>query len=241
VCDCESKSERESRETVVRNSVVPHSFNYICIMDLRHIKKTVNSGVPLNEAKRIIIMLHGRGATAEDILMLADHFAINDGHFIAPQATNNTWYPFGFMAPASQNEPWLSSALLLLKEITDELYNAGRSPSEIYIFGFSQGACLALEYTCRNAKKYGGIIAFTGGLIGDTINKENYKGNFDGAKVFIGNSDKDPHVPLIRSEESKQEFERRGAAVTLKVYPGMAHTIHPDEIKWVNENIFSSV
>lgn len=196
------------------------------------------AGVSIEKAEKAMLMLHGRGATAEDILSIAQYFHIYDTHIIAPQATNNSWYPHSFMAPVIQNQPWLQSALDLLKEIIKDVRSAGIKSEQIYIVGFSQGACLSLEFAAQNAIKFGGIVAFTGGLIGDVIDRRNYTGNFNKTKVFIGNSDKDPHVPLIRSSDSKKIMEDMGADVSLKVYKGMGHTIIEDELNWVNKNIF---
>ena len=183
-------------------------------------------------------MLHGRGATAGDIISLSGYLKLHDTHIIAPQATNNAWYPYSFLAPRQQNEPWLSSALELLNEILEDVRTAGIKTEQVFILGFSQGACLTLEFAAQNARLFGGVIAFTGGLIGDVLQEEIYAGNFQKTKVFIGNSDKDPHVPVARSEESKRIIEKLGAEVTLKIYPGMPHTVNDDEINWVNQNIF---
>lgn len=195
------------------------------------------TGVSWEEAKKVLIMIHGRGASAEDILSLKQYLNVEDTRILAPQATNHTWYPYSFMMPLNQNEPWLSSAIDLLDKMVKDAMNKGFSSEQIYILGFSQGACLALEYPSRNARRYGGIISFTGGLIGDKIYKEHYSGDFKGTPVFIGNSDQDPHVPVKRSEESKKIMESMGAKVTLKIYPGMPHTINEDEIQFVNEKI----
>lgn len=202
-----------------------------------HSKHIVRAGVDLQKADKILLMLHGRGATAEDIISVSYELNLQNTHIVAPQATNSTWYPNSFLSPVQQNEPWLSSALQLLKNLLDEIVAAGFKSRQVYILGFSQGACLALEFAARNAQPFGGVIAFTGGLIGDVLKKENYSGNFEKAKIFIGTSDIDPHVPLARSEESKTILGNLGADVTLKVYPSMAHTIIEDEIDWVNKNI----
>jgi phospholipase/carboxylesterase len=202
-----------------------------------HKEEIRENGASWEEAKKILIMLHGRGASAEDINSLQQYLQIENTRILAPQATNHTWYPYGFMMPIRQNEPWLSAALALLKKITTDVINRGFSSEQIYILGFSQGACLALEFAARNAQPYGGVISFTGGLIGDKIYPEHYTGNFGGTPVFIGNSDRDPHVPLERSEQSKQLMESMGANVVLKIYPGMLHTINEDEIAYVNTNI----
>lgn len=205
---------------------------------MAHTRQLTESGLPLNKASKALIMIHGRGAGAMDIISLRSEFRLDEFYIVAPQATNASWYPFGFMTPIHQNEPWLSSALDLLSGIVEGIHDAGIKSDKIYILGFSQGACLTLEFATRNAQKWGGIIAFTGGLIGDRIYTENYKGDFNETKVFIGNSDKDPHVPLTRSEESKQLMEKRGAVVTLKVYPNMPHTINENEMEIVNEMFF---
>ena len=203
-----------------------------------HKKEIVTAGKSLDEASRVLIMLHGRGANAEDILGLGNHLHIQDFALLAPQATNNTWYPYSFLAPVQQNEPWLSSAISLLKEITGELEAKNIRRENIYFLGFSQGACLALEYVTRNAGKYGGIVAFTGGLIGDKINAANYNGLFDNTKIFIGSSDPDPHVPVERVNETVAQLEKMGARVTKKIYKNMGHTINQDEIEEANRIIF---
>jgi len=199
----------------------------------------LRAGTDLQRADKVMLMLHGRGATASDILSISDHLNLQNAHLIAPQAPDSTWYPQSFLSPVKQNEPWLSSSLHLLREVLDEVLSAAFQSRQVYVLGFSQGACLTLEFVARNARPFGGVIAFTGGLIGETLNEENYKVNFEKTKIFIANSDKDPHVPLARSEESKRILEKLGADVTLKVYPGMAHTIIEDEIIWVNENILN--
>lgn len=203
-----------------------------------HSYNIINQGQPLDKASKALILLHGRGSTASDILSLANEFCDDSYYIAAPQATNNSWYPHSFMEEEKLNEPWLSSAVEIVKKLIDEI--AKHIPkNQIYIMGFSQGACLALETSTRVAAKYGGIIAFTGGLIGSTINEARYSGNFDGTKVFIGTSDKDPHVPLLRSQQSKEIMEKLGADVTLKVYIGMGHTINENEIQWVKNFILT--
>jgi len=196
-----------------------------------HRKQVVYAGAELGKSKKALVMLHGRGASASDILSLAGYFDVNDFSLVAPQATNNTWYPYSFMAPVNANEPWLSSAISLLKEIVDEIINGGIDKKDIYFLGFSQGACLMLEFTARNADAYGGIIAFTGGLIGEIINEQNYTGDFQNTPVFIGTSDPDPHVPVSRVKESAGILMRLNAEVIEKIYPGMGHTINDDEIR----------
>lgn len=197
---------------------------------MEHAKQLLEAGLPVDKAARALIMLHGRGATAQDILSLREHLPVDSYYVVAPQATNYTWYPYSFLSPVSQNEPWLSSALHLIRSIVEDIERAGIPSRQIYLLGFSQGACLSLEFATRNARAWGGVIAFTGGLIGDKLHLETYTGSFGGARVFIGNSDQDPHVPLIRTRESARIIETMGGKVTHKVYPGMGHTINPDEI-----------
>ena len=198
---------------------------------MQHIKKVVEAGVPLREAKKAMILLHGRGGSAEDILSLRTHLPVADFYLAAPQATNHTWYPYSFMAPLAQNEPWLSSAVQVIKSVIDDVQRAGLRSDQIFLLGFSQGACLALEVASRFAQPWGGVIALTGGLIGDRIYPEHYNGHFKGAPVLMTNSPNDPHVPLARSEDSKRLLEKGGARVSLEVYANRPHTILPDELK----------
>lgn len=182
-------------------------------------------------------MIHGRGATAESILSLKEHLNLRDFALLAPQAPGNTWYPYSFMAPDSSNEPAFSNAIKMIDEIVGELYAKGFKSEQIFFIGFSQGACLTLEYATQNAKKYGGVIAFTGGLIGEKLIKDKYHGDFDGAKVFIGSSHKDMHVPLSRIENSVELIEKMGAQVKTLIFEDQNHTIRKEEVDWVNENI----
>ncbi|RYZ51015.1 MAG: phospholipase, partial [Chitinophagaceae bacterium] len=179
------------------------------------------------------------GGSAADILSLASHLDVADFALLAPQATNHTWYPYSFLAPPAQNEPWLSSALQVLKELVADLHAQGIPDGQIYFLGFSQGACLTLEFVTRNATRYGGVIAFTGGLIGDKIYPENYSGDFSGTPVFMGTSDPDPHVPVERVYATANILNDKGAAVTEKVYTGMGHTISQDEIELANKLVFN--
>lgn len=204
-----------------------------------HKKNIVFAGKPLTEAKKALILLHGRGADSSDILSFASYLDVKDYLLVAPEATGNTWYPFSFMMPPAQNEPWLSSALLLVKEVVEDLAKAGFSSSNIYFAGFSQGACLTLEFVTRNAKRYGGIAAFTGGLIGDKIYAENYQGDFEKTPVFIGTSNPDPHVPVERVHATTGVLRNMNAVVTEKVYNNMGHTINEDEINQANSLIFN--
>jgi phospholipase/carboxylesterase len=196
-----------------------------------HTKKYITAGKPLSETGKALIMLHGRGGSAEDILSLADSLPVGDFTLIAPQAAAHSWYPYSFLSLPAQNEPWLSSALEVLSEVVEDIKAQGIGTNKIWFTGFSQGACLMLEYIARNAARYGGAAAFTGGLIGDKIYRENYKGDLGGTPVFIGTSDPDPHVPVHRVRESAEILKEMGAEVMVKVYPGMGHTISGAEIK----------
>lgn len=204
-----------------------------------HQKNVLTAGAALHAAGKVLIMLHGRGGSAADILSLADHLAVKDFTLIAPQATQNTWYPYSFLAPPVHNEPWLSSALNVLQEVVSDLNAKGISSDRIYFTGFSQGACLTLEFVARNATKYGGVVAFTGGLIGDKIYTENYSGDFGGTPVFIGTADPDPHVPVERVHATTTLLQSMNATVTTKVYPNIGHTITADEINEANRLVFS--
>lgn len=197
------------------------------------------AGTALDKAKKVLIMIHGRGGSAEDILTLAKHFNVPDFALLAPQASNNTWYPFSFMAPAIENEPWLTSAIETIDATVKQAAAAGIKPEDIYFFGFSQGACLALEYTTRHAQRFGGIAAIIGGVIGQEINRAHYKGDFMQTPVFIGTSHPDFHVPLERVQDTVTILKDMNAAVTEKVYNNMGHTINQDEIAMINKLIFN--
>jgi phospholipase/carboxylesterase len=203
-----------------------------------HQKEIVTAGKKLTETKKALILVHGRGATAEDILGLGGELNVSDFALIAPQATNHTWYPYSFLAPVKQNEPWLSSAIQVLSDVVADIKKAGIEDQNIFFAGFSQGACLTLEFVTRNARRWGGVAAFTGGLIGDKIYNENYGGDFAGTPVFIGTSDPDPHVPVERVYASANILKSMNASVTEKIYPDMGHTISMDEIAIVNKIIF---
>ncbi|MBY0432480.1 MAG: dienelactone hydrolase family protein [Cyclobacteriaceae bacterium] len=197
---------------------------------MEHTKQLIEAGKPLTQAKKALIMLHGRGGSAEDILSLRTHLPVDDFYVIAPQATNCTWYPYSFLTPLAQNEPWLSSALRLVNEIVLDIEKAGIPSSQIYLLGFSQGACLTLEFATRHARQWGGVIALTGGLIGDKLYAQNYTGDFVGTRVLMTNSQNDPHVPLARSEDSKNQLEKMGAKVSLEIYKNRPHTILMEEL-----------
>lgn len=208
--------------------------------DKAHVKDVRKAGENIHQADKALIMLHGRGGTPEDILSLAPYFAVEKFALMAPQAAGNTWYPYSFMAPPDKNEPWLSSALEMIEAVVQEIVQEGITKENIFFLGFSQGACLALEFIARNALLYGGVVAFSGGLIGDRIYTENYKGNFKGTPIFIGSSDPDPHVPVNRVYATANILQEMHAEVKEKIYHQMGHTIISDEIKLANEWVFSS-
>src|SRR6476620_4597688 len=198
-----------------------------------HQKNILTAGKNLEESGRALIMIHGRGSTAKNILSLSNYLNVDDFTLMAPQATNNTWYPYSFLEPPTHNEPWLSSAITILGEMADDLAKIV-DKKDIYFLGFSQGACLTLEFVTRNAARYGGCIAFTGGLIGDKIYTNNYKGDFKNTPVFIGTSDPDPHVPVQRVHDTVKILRSMNASVTEKIYERIGHTIIQDEFDHAN-------
>jgi phospholipase/carboxylesterase len=201
-------------------------------------ENTITAGTPLAEAKKALIMIHGRGAAAQDILSLSRHLNVEGFALAAPQAQGNSWYPLSFLAKPEDNEPHLTRALDTLTTLVTDIEAQGIEKSNIYFLGFSQGACLVSEYTARNAAQYGGIAIFTGGLIGDHIYTKNYGGNFNGTPIFMGTSNPDSHVPVARVNNTATLFKSMGANVTVKVYDNMPHTIVQDEIDEVNTLIF---
>jgi predicted esterase len=194
------------------------------------IEDTVAAGAPLEQAHAAVILVHGRGATAESMPPLAEQFGRSDLAYIAPQAAANTWYPYPFLAPLAANEPWLSSALALLGALVAELGEKGFPPERIGLLGFSQGACLSSEFVARNARRYGFLAVLTGGLIGPPGTPRDYPGSLAGTPVFMGCSDIDPHIPLERFEETAEVMQRLGGTVDKRIYPGMGHTVNDDEI-----------
>lgn len=191
------------------------------------------AGEALAAARAAMIMAHGRGATAADILTIAKEAATPGFAFLAPQAANNTWYPNRFSDPIASNEPWLSSALAVLERLFDRLDAAGIPPERTILLGFSQGACLALEYAARHARRYGGVVGLSGSLIGPEGSPRDYHGSLAGTPVFLGASDVDPHVAKERILESGEVLTRLGGDVTVRLYPNMAHTVNQDEIDFL--------
>lgn len=188
-------------------------------------------GVPLQEAEGALILLHGRGGSAEDILSLAHELYLPTLTYLAPQAYGNTWYPYSFMAPMEQNEPWLSSALNKVGAVIESIEKAGIGTERILIAGFSQGACLATEFVARHPRRYAGLIALTGGLIGPPDSDLSHAGDLAGTPVFFGSGDPDPHVPWKRVQQSAAVLEKMGAQVTARRYEGRPHMISREELE----------
>lgn len=194
---------------------------------------TLLSGEPLNQARAALLMVHGRGATAQDILSLARELNQPGFAYLAPQAADNTWYPNRFLVPLEHNEPWLSSALSFVQDVYAQIISAAIAPERIILLGFSQGACLALEFSARNARRYGGIVGLSGALIGPDDTPRNYKGSLQGTPVFLGCSDVDFHVPKERVDQTAEVLRRLGGSVTKRLYPNMDHSVNQDEIDFV--------
>jgi len=194
----------------------------------------VTAGTALDEAEAAVVLVHGRGATARSIVQMAGSFHRPGVAYLAPQATRNTWYPNPFTAPVESNEPGRTSGLQAITDAIGEATDAGMPTERVMLLGFSQGACLGSEFVARNPTRYGGLAALSGGLIGETIDVENYAGDLDRTPVFFGCSDVDPHIPEERVHESAAVFERLHADVTKRLYPGMGHTINEDEAEHVS-------
>jgi predicted esterase len=190
----------------------------------------LRAGADLSQAKAAMIMLHGRGADAADIIGLSEVIGRPEVIYLAPEAAGHTWYPTSFLAPVERNEPGRTSALGVIAGLIGRLGAAKLAPEQIALLGFSQGACLSLEFAARNPRRYGAVFGLSGGLIGETIDPDDYPGSLEGTPAFIGCSDIDPHIPLERVRESAAILRRLGAEVSEKIYPGMGHTIVEDEI-----------
>jgi predicted esterase len=190
-------------------------------------------GQPVETAKAAMVMAHGRGATAESILSLVPELDQPGFAYLAPQAAGNSWWPNRFMEPIASNEPWFSSALAVVEDVMAQLDGAGIPPERTLLLGFSQGACLVLEFAARNARRYGGIVGLSGGLFGPDGTPRDYPGSLDSTPVFLGCSDVDFHIPKARVQETTRVMQRLGANVTERLYPGMGHTINRDEIDFV--------
>jgi phospholipase/carboxylesterase len=203
-----------------------------------HGQHIVEAGEPLDAARAAMILLHGRGASAEDIMTIATEIQQPGWTYIAPQAAGGAWYPNPFTAPLATNEPYLSAALDMLASLVQRA--EARVPAQrIVLLGFSQGGCLTLEFAARHARRYGGVVGLSAGLIGPDGTPRDYGGDFDGTPLFLGCSDVDPYIRKERVIESGQVFEKLGAKVTVRLYPGMAHTVSGDELESVRELVAS--
>lgn len=191
----------------------------------------LEAGPSPEQASATLVLVHGRGATAESVLSLHDALAVPDLAALAPQAAGDTWYPLSFLAPLEANQPFLDSALRRVEFIVLDLLARGITSRRIAVLGFSQGACLISEFAARHPRRYGAIIALTGGLIGPPGTPRDYAGSLEGTPVFLGTGDPDPHVPFERVRETEAAFRRLGAAVELRRYPGMPHAINQDELE----------
>jgi predicted esterase len=200
-----------------------------------HAGQTVlRAGPPPAEARLVAILIHGRGASADDILGLSQEFRAREVAYLAPQAAGHTWYPDSFLSPIPQNEPGITSGLRVIAGLIDLVGGQGVPANRVVLLGFSQGACLALEFAARNARRYAAVAGLSGGLIGPPGTPRSYAGSLDGTPVFLGCSDVDPHIPLERVHESAEVFKRMDAAVDERIYPRMGHTVNAEEIEAVD-------
>ena len=206
----------------IENTIKPHTGETILYL-----------GAELKNAKKAMIMIHGRGADAQSMSGLCEHFMHPDIIYIIPQATGFTWYPYRFIESRESNEPGISSALTLINAIITALNNSGIAMNDIFLLGFSQGACLALDYAARYPEKYAGIFCLSGGLIGKTIIPGDYNGDMKQTPVFLGCSDADFHIPEERVHQSASIMESLNADVTVKIYPNLGHTINRDELEFI--------
>lgn len=191
------------------------------------------AGKPLEDAKAAVIMIHGRGASAQDILLNVPKIYDLNFAYLAPQAANNAWYPNPFTAPLQDNEPHLSSSLAQVANILTHITQTGIPPERTILFGFSQGACLALEFAARNPTRYGGVVGLSGGLIGPDDIERDDRGSLSGSPIFIGCSEVDPYIPKHRLEHASNLLSKLGGSVTLRMYPDMGHTVNEDELNQV--------
>jgi predicted esterase len=208
-------------------------MNLVAASDPHQGQPVLQFGSPLAEAQAAVIMVHGRGASASDILTLAPELQHTGVSFLAPQAAGSTWYPYRFLASLSDNEPYLSSALAAVGRMLDTVAAQGIAPEKTMLLGFSQGACLALEYGVRYGQRYGGLVGLSGGLIGPPRTTWDFGTRLDATPVFLGCSDVDAHIPLSRVDETAVALEKLGAVVTKRIYPRMGHTVNADEIEFV--------
>src|SRR5918999_4154236 len=192
-----------------------------------------HSGEQLEHARAAMVMVHGRGGSADDILTLSGEVSVPGFAYLAPQATGNSWYPYSFLSPIAQNEPGISSGLAVIADLLETIEGGGIPADHVMLLGFSQGACLALEFTARAARRYGGIAGLSGGLIGPEGTPRDYSGALAGTPIFLGCSDVDPHIPAPRVIETAAVLRRLGGDVDARLYPGMGHTINAEELEAV--------
>ncbi|HLQ62631.1 MAG TPA: hypothetical protein VK131_12295 [Candidatus Acidoferrales bacterium] len=193
----------------------------------------LSAGAPLDRAPAAVLALHGRGAGARDILVLCMELERPGLAYLAPEADGGAWYPMSFLAPLADNEPYLSRALAAVGAGLADLERAGLAAERVVLLGFSQGACLATEYVARSARRYGGLVGLSGGLIGPPGTPRDYAGSLEGTPVFLGCSDPDPHIPRERVLETAEVLRRLGGAVTDRLYPALGHTVNEDELEAV--------
>ena len=193
----------------------------------------VTVGPPVDEADVALVLVHGRGATAQSIVTSMQRLGRDGVAMLAPQAARNTWYPHSFLEPVERNEPGRSSGLQAVGDAVATVTDAGIPAEKVVVLGFSQGACLASEFVARNPRRYGGVVAFSGGLIGETVDPDDYEGDLAGTPAFLGCSDVDPHIPVERVDVTATVFERLGAEVEKRIYEGMGHGVNEDELSYV--------
>ena len=196
----------------------------------RHGEMVLTAGESLEQAYAALLMLHGRGATAPDILSFASALTRPGFAFLAPQAAGDSWYPNSFLDPITGNEPQLSEAFALIERLLAQMAAAGIPPARTILLGFSQGACLALEYAALHARRYGGVVGWSGGLIGPDGMPRDYTGSLAGTPIFLGCSDRDPYIALARVDMTAEVLQRLDGDVTERIYPGMDHTVNQDEV-----------
>ncbi len=199
-------------------------------MNIHLQQQVVTRGVPVLDAKAVVFMVHGRNQTTDYVMDLVERINLPDVHYLAPQAAENSWYPKGFMEEISENEPYLSNSLDCYEQRISELVNLGIPKSKLILLGFSQGACLTAEYVLRNPERYGGVILYTGGVIGPPLTDWNRGGFLNGTPIFLGSSDVDEWVPEHRIHETANLFEKMGANTKTVIYKGMGHLINDEEI-----------
>lgn len=197
--------------------------------------KIAMSGVALDKAKQVLILIHGRGATAQSMFALGELVAKEETTLLAPQADDSTWYPYSFLADEEMNEPYLSSAINLLDDIVKRLLKQGFKENQISLLGFSQGACLSLEFAARTGYAFNYVAGLSGGLIGETLKTERYQVDLSKQRIFLGCSDIDAHIPVERVHETAKIFEERGAKVDKRIYEGMGHHVNEDEIEGIKK------